>query len=85
MGTADIGVVAREIYEQSIRAQVEPQHVGRMLAVDVDSGDYEVDQLAHVASERLRARRPNANVFIMRVGFPTAYRMVGVRVGSQAR
>jgi hypothetical protein len=32
-----------EIYDRSVRAQVEPQHNGEIVAIDLDSGAWEVD------------------------------------------
>ena len=58
-----------EIYERDIRPRVEESHHGRMVAVDVDSGDYAIDDTALAAAERLRERRPNADTWCLRVGY----------------
>ena len=47
------------------------------MAVDVESGDYEVADDALMASTGLRNRRPKASVYLMRVGRPTAFRLGG--------
>ena len=44
------------IYERDIRAQVEPTHRGKVVAIDIDSGAYIVDNNALTASERLLAQ-----------------------------
>lgn len=41
-----------------MRDLVEPQNVGKFLALDVDSGDYEVADVMLQASDRLRERHP---------------------------
>ena len=66
--TARLG---KEIYERDIRPQVEPDHRGRVVAIDVDSGEYAIADTASVAAKRLRAQRPDAGVWLMRVGYRT--------------
>ena len=66
--TASLG---DEIYERDIRPHVEPEHVGEVIAIDVDSGDYALADSASAAAKRLRERRPDAQVWLMRVGYET--------------
>ncbi len=67
---------ASQIYQDSLRSRLEPDHNGELLVLDVESGDYELDAVvASRAAEKLRRRRPQAVVFVMRVGFPTAFRL----------
>lgn len=70
---------AKDLYERRIRERVEAEadNEGRFVAVDVESGDYEVADDALVASAGLRRRRPEASVYLMRVGRPTAFRLGG--------
>ncbi len=58
-----------EIYERDIRTQVEADHHGQIVAIDVDSGDYAIGDMAVTAAERLRERRPDANIWGVRVGY----------------
>ena len=64
--TARLG---NEIYERDIRPQVEGMCHGRIVAIDVDSGDYAIGDMAITAAERLRERRPDANIWGVRVGY----------------
>ena len=66
--TARLG---KEIYERDIRPLVEPDHRGQVVAIDVDSGEYAIADTASVAAKRLRAQRPDAGVWLMRVGYRT--------------
>jgi hypothetical protein len=52
-----------------------PEHDGKFVALDVQTGDYEVDEDDYAAVSRLRARNPAAEVWLSRVGQPAAYRM----------
>jgi len=67
-----------EIYQQHIRPNVESQHKGKLLLVDIESGDYEIDEDDAEATERLLSRKPNAVLYGLRVGYPSAYRIGAV-------
>jgi len=43
----------KDIYEQAIRPQVEPQHIGKFVAIDIETGDWEMDADDYTATERL--------------------------------
>ena len=68
----------KAIYQQ-LRDKVEPEHKGRILAIDVKTGDYEIDDKVAVALDRVRAKNPDAMVYCLRLGSPGVYRM-GFRV-----
>ena len=57
-----------EIYECDIRSQLEPQHNGEIVAIDLDTGAWEVDPDQDTAADRLEARLPDAQIMVMRVG-----------------
>ena len=64
---------AQAHYRQEIRPLVYPKHKGRMLVMDVESLDYEIDARLSVAIERLQNRRPGAVPLINKVGYkPTS-------------
>ena len=65
------------IYAQNIRHQVEPSLRGKFLVLDIESGDFEVDEEDLQASKRLLARRPDAVVYGLRIGYPAAFRIGG--------
>ena len=58
-----------EIYERDIRPKVEETCHGKIVAIDVDSGDYAIEDTVIDAAERLRERRPDADVWGVRVGY----------------
>ena len=57
-----------ETYERTIRAQVEATHHGKVVAIDIETGAYAVDDNALAAARRLRAQYPEAEVWFVRVG-----------------
>ena len=58
-----------EIYERDIRRQVEDDHHGAIVAIDVDSGDFAIADTALAAADALRERRPAPDVWAVRVGY----------------
>ena len=75
----DLARRAKDLYERCIRERVEADgsNEGRFVAIDVKSGDYEVAEGALGAGAGLRRRRPEASVYLMRVGRPAAFRFGG--------
>ena len=68
---ADARLLGDEIYERDIRQQVEDAYHGKIVAIDVDSGDYAIGDTVSAASKRLRKRLPDADVWSVRVGYQT--------------
>lgn len=73
-----------EIYERAIRPVLVPDDEDRFVAIDIESGGYEIDRDDFAATERLLARRPDAQIWLARVGQRAAYR-IGGRDVSGAR
>jgi hypothetical protein len=65
----------QEIYDRTIRAVAEAQDSGKFVAIDIESGAHEIDADDFLATERLFQRYPDAQIWLMRVGQPTAYRI----------
>ena len=64
---------AREFYESSIRAQVEvAENIGKMVIIDIETGEYEVDETGLKAAATLRENHPNARLFGIRIGYNVA-------------
>ena len=72
-----------EIYQEQIQSLVEPQEKGKFVVIDIESGDYEIDREHVTASKRLRERRPDSVRYTGRIGFPTAYRSISIRIGER--
>lgn len=70
---------AKRLYEDNIRAKVEtPENIGKMVIIDVETGDYGVDENGLVAARRLHARHTNASLFGIRIGYRVADAIGGV-------
>jgi hypothetical protein len=56
------------IYEKNVRPQLNADDEGKFAAVDIDTGMYELDEDELAAGDRLRARFPEAQIWMVRVG-----------------
>jgi len=70
--TKDIAQLGQRIYDREIRPKVEKTHHGKYLAIDVDSGDYEIADEMFAAGENLRRRHPDSLSYLMRIGYRAA-------------
>ena len=69
------------LYESEILPCLQQTPEGHFVLIDIDSGDFEVDPDEIAASDRLLARRPQAQVWLRRVGSRYAHRF-GFCIGS---
>lgn len=66
----EVARLGKEIYERDIRMQVEANHYGEVVAIDVDSGGWIIGEEVLEAVDCLRRQRPDAtNVLLERVGY----------------
>ena len=66
------------IYQRDIRPQVEADHHGEYVAIDVDSGSWAISDDLRVASKRLRTMSPGAiDVWLLRVGHQALHHFGG--------
>ena len=61
--------IGEEIYSADLRPVLEPDNLGRFVAIDVVSRDYRVGD-EHIATvDALRAARPDAVVYTKKIGY----------------
>jgi hypothetical protein len=63
------------IYEKAVRPHLKPADKGKFAAIDIDTGTYEIDRDELKAGNRLRARIPDAQIWMVRVGHRSVHRM----------
>ncbi|MBL8792626.1 MAG: hypothetical protein JNM56_01845 [Planctomycetia bacterium] len=64
-----------ETYTRRVLPCLRPEDDGKFVAVDVESGAFEVDEDDHAAVSRLHRRTPGAQVRLVRAGHPAAHRL----------
>lgn len=70
----DIERIGKARYAE-LRPQMEAEHWGKMVVIDVHSGDYEIGSDDETTTVRLLKRRPAAMTWGERVGYPAPYFM----------
>ena len=74
----EIGRRGLEIYESRLRALLETdENIGRIVSIDVESGDYEVGDDLVAAGRRLQERHPDARMYGKRIGYNAVYAVGG--------
>ncbi len=73
MGTADGVSRGRQVYGQFVRPHMRPEDDGKFVAIDLQTGEYELDADEIPAVRRLRGRLPAAEVLLLCVGHPGTY------------
>lgn len=66
-----------EIYDRDIKPHVAQGDEDKFVLIDIETGDYEMDWNELVAHDRLEVRRPNAQVWLTKVGRGYARRRLG--------
>jgi hypothetical protein len=57
-----------EIYEREVLPRLTSEGEGKYALIDIETGDYEIDRDELAASDRLFARRPDAQIWFRQVG-----------------
>ncbi len=64
----------QDLYNRSIRAQVETrENMGKIISIDIETGNYEIDDNLLECSDRLQSRFPDAIIWAERIGFNAVY------------
>jgi hypothetical protein len=72
-----------EIYERKVRPYIKKNDEGKFVVIDIETGDYEIDNDELAAYDRLVSRNPEAQVWVLQVGSRYARRF-GPRYQSAA-
>ena len=59
---------AEDIFEKEIRSKMQGHNPRHFLAIDIETGAYEIDASEMAACDRLEARIPDAQIWLRRVG-----------------
>ena len=69
----EVAIRGKAIYQQHIRERVEPQHKGKIVAIDIQTGDYEIGDNDLKAIKYLLDKRPEAIIYSLRIGIGPVY------------
>ena len=65
------------IYERDILPRLTEDDKGKYVLIDIETGDYEIDDDQLAASDRLWKRHPKAQPWLRRVGYRHAHTLAG--------
>jgi hypothetical protein len=68
------------IYEKDILLKLGAKDVGKFLAIDIETGAYEIAADEMKAGNKLRARLPEAQIWMVRIGYTSARSFGGRQV-----
>ncbi len=69
---------AYQLYMQLLATlTADPRNIGKIVALDPESGDYEIDADILVAAKRLQSRHPQAQLYGERIGYDAVYALGG--------
>jgi len=57
-----------------VRPQVEEDNYGKIVAIDIETGDFEVANSPLLAVDRLYERKPDAQPWVIRIGHRAVFR-----------
>lgn len=63
-----------EIYESQVRPQVEADNYGKIVAIDIETGAFEIANDSLTAAKQLLKRYPDAQTFGIRIGHRAVHR-----------
>ena len=64
-----------EIYEKKLKRKLEKSHRGKIIVIDVDSGDYFWGSTGLEATRRAREKYPNKIFYAKRIGYKAVHVM----------
>jgi len=71
------------IYEKAILPKLRAKDVGKFLAIDIETGQYEIAADEMKAGNKLRARLPEAQIWMVRIGYTSARSFGGRQVRQE--
>ena len=63
-----------ELYESQVRPQVEEGNYGKIVAIDIETGAFEVAETPMLAVDQLYEHKPNAQPWVIRIGHKAVFR-----------
>lgn len=71
----EVARLGEEVFDRVVRPKVCSEDANRFLAIDVETGDFEVADDDYSAVMRLRSRNPDGEIWLRRVGSKNAHRI----------
>ena len=74
----EVAAAGEKIYAERIRSIVEtPENIGKMLTLDVETGEYRIGTNSVEAGLELKHKNPVARLFTLRIGYDVTFSFDG--------
>lgn len=73
--STEIAERGQALYDREISGRLDASARGKFLALDIETGEYEIDADELAALKRAQAKHPDAALYLLRIGHSTAYRL----------
>ena len=64
-----------EIYQNELKGKLEKEHIGKFVAIEVESKDYFLADSPVEANQKAKNKYPNKVFYMIKIGFPAVYTM----------
>ena len=73
----EISERGEEIYARNIRERMRAEDIGKVVVIDITTGEYEIDRDHVAAATRMLAHSRGEDLYGIRVGSPVFYKLGG--------
>lgn len=63
-----------KIYENKLRHQIESDNYGKIVAIDIETGEFEIAEDTMTATRQLYDKLPDAQPWVVRIGYRAVHR-----------
>ena len=76
--THEICERGEQIYQEKLRAKLDtPENYRKVVVLDIETGEYEMDSEHRPAAMRAKAAHPDGALYAVRIGFPAVEKIGG--------
>lgn len=72
--TRQLAERGKEIYKK-LKDELEPKYKGKIMAIEVDSGDYFIDNSVSDRNRKAKEKHPNKIFHFVKIGYPVVYHL----------
>ena len=72
-----------DIYQKDILPKLATKDVGKFLAIDIETGAYEIAADEMKAGDKLLARLPEAQIWMVRIGYASTHSFGGRQIRQE--
>jgi hypothetical protein len=70
----------QEAFELHVRPKLSPADDGKFVALDIETGDYEIGTDSYTVSKAMRDRYPAERLWLVRVGHQAAFKLPSMKI-----